>query len=225
MTRRTPARGTGKPAARKGRSVTASVRTRSTRVDGASTQDRILGVAERMFARHGFDGVSTKQLASEAEVAIGNLYHHFPSKEAVYEAVTRRAFEAKSALPKRLMTSDDPPERKLAQLVTWFVGSILMDRTFGQLLKREMLDPRPSTPHLLDEGLFQQPLMLFKEQVRAIAPKANTDEVVASMLALIFGFSSLKGIYALFPAVQKTLDTPEEIAQHVTNLMLRSLRP
>jgi hypothetical protein len=123
------------------------------------------------------------------------------------------------------MSSDDPPEHKLEQLVSWFVGSIVMDSNFGLLLKREMLDPHPSTPHLLDEGLFQQPLMLFKEQVRAIAPKANTDTVVASLIALIFGFASLKGIYTLFPAVQKTLDTPEEIAQHVTTLMLRSLRP
>lgn len=178
-----------------------------------------------MFAQSGFEGVTTKQLAAAADVAIGNLYHHFPSKEAVYDAVTRRAFAAKSSLPPKLMTSKDAPERKLGQLVSWFVGSILADRNFGRLLKREMLDPRPSTPHLLDADLFQQPLSLFKEQVRAIAPRANTDEVVASMLALIFGFASLKGIYALFPSVRKTLDTPEEIARHVTDLMLRSLRP
>lgn len=194
------------------------------RRDGPSTENKILTTAEKLFARYGFDAVSTKQLATEAGVAIGALYHHFPSKEAVYAAATKRVFAAKSSLPKNLIESQAPPEKKLAQLVTWFIRSIVMDKSFGLLLKREMLDPRPSTPHLLDKDLFQEPLVLFKELLCQIAPEANVDEAVASIIALIFGFANMKGIYTLFPSVQITLVTPEEIAEHATSLLLHGLK-
>jgi TetR/AcrR family transcriptional regulator len=192
--------------------------------DGPSTENRILTTAEKLFARYGFDAVSTKQLAAEAGIAIGALYHHFPSKEAVYAAATKRAFAARSALPKKLLESSEPPERKLVQIVTWFIRNVIMDKSFGLLLKREMLDPRPSTPHLLDKDLFQQQLELFKHLIRQVAPKTNVDEAVATMLALIFGFANMKGIYALFPSVRKTLVTPEEIAEYATGLLLHGLR-
>lgn len=194
------------------------------RRDGPSTENAILETAENLFARYGFDGVSTKQLANEAGVAIGALYHHFPSKEAIYAAVTRRAFALRSAMPKKLVESKDPPERRLVAMVTWFVRHVLLDKTFGLLLKRELLDPRPSTPHLLDKDHFQQQLGMFKDLIRQVAPHADTDEAVATMLALIFGFANLKGIYALFPGVRKTLDTPEEMAEYATSVMLRGLK-
>lgn len=65
---------------------------------------------------------------------------------------------------------------------------------------------------------------MFQALVRQIEPKANVDEATASMLALIFGFSHLKGIYSLFPTVQKTVDTPDEIAEYATRWLLHGLR-
>lgn len=194
------------------------------RRDGPSTENAILDTAENLFARYGFDGVSTKRLATEAGVAIGALYHHFPSKEAIYAAVTRRAFTLRSTMPKKLVESTEPPERRLIAMVTWFVRHVLLDKTFGLLLKRELLDPRPSTPHLLDKDHFQQQLAMFKDLIREVAPQADADEAVATMLALIFGFANLKGIYALFPGVRKTLDTPEEMAEYATGVLLRGLK-
>lgn len=192
--------------------------------DGPSTENAILAAAEKLFARHGFDAVSTKQLATEAGVAIGALYHHFPSKEAVYAAALKRAFATRAPLPKKLLDSKDPPEQRLLQMVTWFTRSIVMDKHFGLLLKREMLDPRSSTPHLLDKDQFQEHLALFKSLIGQLLPKANPDETVGAMMALIFSFANLKGIYTLFPGIRQTLMTPEEIAEYATGLVLRGLR-
>lgn len=188
----------------------------------ASTEGRILAAAANLFARYGFDGVSAKQLANEAGLATGALYNHFPSKEAIYAAATTRVFASHTSLPRNLLRSEDSPETKLTKLVGWFVKPMVEDRNFGLLLKREMLDPRPSTPHFTN--LFQESLELFQEQVRLIEPKADVDEATASMLALIFGFSQLPGIYSLFPTVQKTVVTPDEIAEYATRWLLHGLR-
>jgi AcrR family transcriptional regulator len=191
--------------------------------NGPATEAKILAAAERLFARHGFDSVSTKQIAAAAGIAIGALYHHFPSKESLYFAATKRAFAAKSIPPAAVMESLDPPEQQLTQLIAWFVGTFVMDKNFGLLLKRELLDPRPSTSRLVDKDLFQQPLERTKLLLRQLAPHADADEAVASMLALLFGFANLKGIYAILPSVRKSLTSPELIAQRVTDLLLRGI--
>lgn len=47
----------------------------------------ILDAAIRCFVRDGFRGASTTAICAEAEVSPGHLYHYFPSKEAIIEAM------------------------------------------------------------------------------------------------------------------------------------------
>lgn len=195
------------------------------RRNGPSTENKILAAAEDLFALHGFDAVSTSQLAAAAGVAIGALYHHFPSKEALYAAAIKRAFANKSTPPQDIQDSLDPPRRKLTRMVAWFTTTMVLDRNFGLLLKRELLDPRPSTPNLIDEDLFRKSLNLTKDLLSQLVPAADTDEAVASMLALLFGFTNLKGIQAILPSVRHMLATPEDIAEHIVSLLLHGLEP
>ena len=57
------------------------------------TRDRILRTAERLFAEHGFNGVSMRELAAEAEVNIASIGYHFESKEGLLSEVYRRHCE------------------------------------------------------------------------------------------------------------------------------------
>ena len=48
-----------------------------------NTRTRILQAALRLFARQGYDGTTTKDLASAANVAEGTLFRHFANKKAI----------------------------------------------------------------------------------------------------------------------------------------------
>ncbi|WP_437563786.1 TetR/AcrR family transcriptional regulator [Sorangium sp. So ce542] len=50
-----------------------------------------MDAALRVFARHGYEGASVRDIAAEAQVASGLLYHYFPSKQAVLEALFERS--------------------------------------------------------------------------------------------------------------------------------------
>ena len=54
---------------------------------GQATRDRLVAVATRLFAELGYDETSIEQVLHESEVSRGALYHHFGSKEALFEAV------------------------------------------------------------------------------------------------------------------------------------------
>lgn len=57
------------------------------RMTGKERYEQILDVSCRLFAEYGFDSVSTKQLAAELDCSEALIFRHFPSKEAIFEAL------------------------------------------------------------------------------------------------------------------------------------------
>jgi AcrR family transcriptional regulator len=66
---------------------------RKTREVPASTKARILEAAEQVFATKGFEGASTREIASRAGVNISSLHYHWESKETLYFTVFRNVFD------------------------------------------------------------------------------------------------------------------------------------
>ena len=60
----------------------------------AVTRAAIIDAATALFGTQGFTATTVDQIAARAGIAKGAVYHHFPNKEAVFEAV----FETASAL-------------------------------------------------------------------------------------------------------------------------------
>ena len=57
------------------------------------TRWRILEAALDAFADRGYDGVSTREIARQAEVTSATVYHHFPSKFSLYQDAYRHAID------------------------------------------------------------------------------------------------------------------------------------
>jgi len=47
----------------------------------------VLDAALRLFSRHGYGATSVRQIAEEAGVSVGAVYHHFPDKEAMFRTL------------------------------------------------------------------------------------------------------------------------------------------
>ncbi|MBI1252158.1 MAG: TetR family transcriptional regulator [Alphaproteobacteria bacterium] len=55
--------------------------------DRSNGRERILDEAMQLFAEHGFDSVTVRDIAAKADVSVGLINHHFGSKEGLREAV------------------------------------------------------------------------------------------------------------------------------------------
>jgi AcrR family transcriptional regulator len=62
----------------------------ATRIPAEDRREQILNVAMSLFARHGFEGTTTRQIAELARVNEAIIFRHFPSKEDLYWAIIRR---------------------------------------------------------------------------------------------------------------------------------------
>jgi AcrR family transcriptional regulator len=57
-----------------------------------STREKILKVAQQLFARNGYDGTTTKELAEKAGIAEGTLFRHFTNKKAILVEVATQGW-------------------------------------------------------------------------------------------------------------------------------------
>jgi AcrR family transcriptional regulator len=64
----------------------------SNRKTEVTTRDKILKVAQKLFARHGYDGTTTKELAEKAGIAEGTLFRHFTNKKAILVEVATQGW-------------------------------------------------------------------------------------------------------------------------------------
>jgi AcrR family transcriptional regulator len=80
---------------------------RPVRADAQRNRARLLDAAERVFALHGV-AASTEEIARQAGVGIGTVFRHFPTKEALLEAVFRRRLQQLATHADALANAPDP---------------------------------------------------------------------------------------------------------------------
>src|ERR1700731_1599576 len=81
--------------------------TRKPRADAVRNRERVLEAAKAVFSAGGAEA-SLEAVARSAGVGIGTLYRHFPTREALFEAVYRREVHQLAELAERLKDKPDP---------------------------------------------------------------------------------------------------------------------
>ena len=105
---------------------------RKPRADSARNRQLLIDAAKVGFSELGLS-VSLEEIARRAGVGIGTLYRHFPSREAVVEAVYRREVEQLAeAVPQLLQTS--PAGEALHKWMHLFVDYIATKRLIAPSL-------------------------------------------------------------------------------------------
>jgi AcrR family transcriptional regulator len=89
---------------------------RPMRADAQRNYQRLLDAALAVFAEHRADDASLEEIARRAGVGIGTLYRHFPSRQALLEAVYRDQVEALRAAAAELHESASPGDALTAWL-------------------------------------------------------------------------------------------------------------
>jgi AcrR family transcriptional regulator len=115
------------------REETVMVSTRPQRVDARRNRDRLLAEAASAFADRGID-VPLDEIARCSDVGIGTLYRHFPTRDALIEAVYRREVELLCVAADELL-EDCPASEALQQWLERFVDYVAAKRGMAEAVK------------------------------------------------------------------------------------------
>jgi len=110
--------------------------------EGSSTRHRILQVALSLMSQKGVDGTSMRDLASAAGLNVASLYHYFPSKRELLEAVLieRGYIPVWDAVPSPdLATTEQSAESKLAAVLADILVSMFEVEDFVRLMAGEAM--------------------------------------------------------------------------------------
>nr|WP_087576130.1 TetR/AcrR family transcriptional regulator [Sphingomonas sp. CDS-1] len=93
-----------------------------------TARDRILNAARDLFAANGFHQSAMAELATAAQVSVGQIYRLFKGKEDIIEAIVKSDTQERETMISSLQTRLD-------------AGEISIERTFELLLLEVMDDP------------------------------------------------------------------------------------
>lgn len=152
----------------------------SMKITGRERRASILKTAGKVFVEKGFSRTTTRQLAEAAGVSEGLLFKHFPSKESLYSAIERAAFEDVGTKIAERARSLKPSTSALAFLVRDLVWHILG----GQPDEDGRLFFRLVIRSLMDEGAFARLAIRGgpSEWVRKLAECIEAAEAAGDML-------------------------------------------
>ena len=109
--------------------------------DGAgATRERLVRIGGELFARHGFDGVSVREIVSRAGANLGSITYHFGGKEGLFrEVVSRKTREFRARAETEITNSSMGPYEKLRAIMHLYAEQILVRDPGMKVLFAEML--------------------------------------------------------------------------------------
>lgn len=157
---------------------------RSLRADAQRNREKVLRAAHDAFAAGGF-GVPLDEIAARAGGGPGTVYRHFPSKEALFEAVVAARIEDLIADARARICSDDPGIAFFG-----FLARIGEEAT----AKRDLSDAI-AVPGSLREDLHAalDQLLRRAQQVGAVRSDVNTGDLIILLKGLLAGIHDTRG--------------------------------
>lgn len=160
------------------------------------TRERILGAALASFTEKGFDGATTREIASRAGVNVGLLVYYFGDKSRLWRAAVDRAFaDLREGIGKALREATDLGDREqLARLVRGYVRYVARRPEFVRLMHEEGKRSGPRMRWLVDrhvKPLYETTAKLVRRAQRAgqlppsMAP-IHFHYILAGSVGLIF---------------------------------------
>ncbi len=192
-------------------------------------REQIIDAAMSVFARKGFAKATNKDIAREAGITAGLIYHYFKNKEDLLGAVieTRTPLHVVTNLPPQVFAL--PPEQFLRFLIHQVLNLVEEER-FVAVLRVVLSEVLHGDNHYftsLAPSLIQRILgfigsyfeaKIASGEIRSVNPALTAQAMVGSVMAFVLRRQILRDPVAL-------QYTHEEIVESVLDVVLKGLLP
>lgn len=184
----------------------------------------IVQAAMTVFARTGFRGARTKDIARAAGVSEALLFKLFPTKRALQQAIIEeRIRHAGPPLSEAL--ASEPPRDVLRNLATRFIAMCDKDPTFMRLLYFSALEGEPLAPMFFKRRIsrnIETLRKIFQTWVREGKLRATLDARLSawSFMAIVFQLLFTRNVFG----VKKVHDHPGTLAEMIVDLIYQGIQ-
>jgi TetR/AcrR family transcriptional regulator, transcriptional repressor of aconitase len=201
------------------------------RLDSDERRKAIVTAAVPLFARRGFAGTTTKELAEAAGISEALLFRHFPSKKNLYGEILRLGCEGDPALER--LAALEPSTATLVHMTTFMVRYFLLggvDRaeldTRLRLMLHSFLEDGEYARELFDT-IFERVHPLFAASIEAAKAAGDLKpEPIASANRFWFGHHVAAMVAFVFLPSRASIPyqgTPATLVDEVSWFILRGI--
>lgn len=115
-----------------------------------SSRDKILDVAEALFARRGYSGVGLREVAEQVGLSKSSLFHHFPGKVQLYCEVLHRALRRMDEHLQPALDSAGSVPARLERWVDGLIDGLVEHPPTARLLLRALVEDESLPPEADD---------------------------------------------------------------------------
>ena len=192
------------------------------------TRTRLLEAAGPVFAAHGFDGATVREICAAAEVNVAAVGYHFGDKLGLYREVIRGIRDHRE---RRFPTPNNDaadPRRSLYRIVRTLLSRMLACDESGwetQLLMREMNHPTPVFESMVREFFrpqFERLVEVLRELTQADLPAHRLQQLALSVVGQCLYYRMGSGVVqVLIPhsELRAHFDI-DSLSRHITSVML-----
>jgi AcrR family transcriptional regulator len=197
-----------------------------------TTRSRILDAAGAVFAEHGFDKATIREICARAEVNLASVNYHFGDKQKLYVETIRYAHEeavAQAPLPQWPLGTT--ATQKLRDLVHNMIRRMLVAKRLPwqtQLMMREFTQPTGVCRELADEYIkphFALMLEVIGELVPEETPLHRRRQIAFSLIGQCTFYRFHGPVMKLLVPEQELSEhfSTEQLADHISQFMLSAL--
>jgi AcrR family transcriptional regulator len=106
------------------------------RADARRNREKVLAAARDAFAEGGLD-VQVEDIARRAGLGVGTVYRHFPTKDALVEALSEAHFDHLAELAEAALESDGDPWQVFEELIWTTAGPVAADVAWCEIMARK----------------------------------------------------------------------------------------
>jgi AcrR family transcriptional regulator len=154
---------------------------RPMRADARRNRARVLEAAEAVFAANGLS-TPVEEIARHAGVGVGTVYRHFPTKEALFEAILVRRFE-RLAEEADSLSSASNAGTAFFELFRRMVEEAAAKKAFADALARAGVDVKAATSAAGQELLRALGALLARAQrAGAVRDEVDLEQVIVVLV-------------------------------------------
>ncbi|WP_027365044.1 TetR/AcrR family transcriptional regulator [Desulfotruncus alcoholivorax] len=105
-----------------------------------NTRERLLLVAEELFAKKGYSGTSVREIGATLGIANSSILYYFPSKEKLYAAVLKRIAESMKMVIDNLPTDSGDDSKQVQVMVERLMEWAQLNTNYLQIIMRELME-------------------------------------------------------------------------------------
>jgi len=196
------------------------------------TRDKLIEAAGRVFAEHGYQSATIRQICRRAGANVAAVNYTFGDKLGLYTEVLRHSVRAaKTEMLSAALNPDLSPEETIRSVIRARLLSLCREARPDwqlRLVRHELSQPTPAMARVVDEGMrpIYDRMRKAVGKITGLSPDHETTKLsVNSIIGQVIFYTFSQPVLArLQPELKLTPNKLEHIAEHIADFSLTFLR-